>query len=206
MLHHCKRIVLYSSSLGLVCRGYTTIPTTKYIRMSICCPGWYADEQGRCTKSKLMTAATPYRTICGFVLIFRNNRTCLRSLVRPMPDVLFSFTGKIHTRVPQGSLDRVCHWSLLLQFTHLICALLFFFNPFIFVYVCVHFVYFVVKTKYFVLIILIGVRALDMQFIRMNVISYRQNTYTITMTNKPNFIIIRITLHEGLPLHFIFYC
>lgn len=165
MLHHCKRIVLYSSSLGLVCRGYTTIPTTKYIRMSICCPGWYADEQGRCTKSKLMTAATPYRTICGFVLIFRNNRTCLKSLVRPMPDVLFSFTGKIHTRVPQGSLDRVCHWSLLLQFTHLICVLLFFFNPFIFVYVCVYFVSFVVKTKYFVLIILIVVRALDMQFI-----------------------------------------
>uniref|UniRef100_K1QQ72 Uncharacterized protein n=1 Tax=Magallana gigas TaxID=29159 RepID=K1QQ72_MAGGI len=43
-------VAAHQSSLGLVCRGYTTIPTTKYIRMSICCPGWYADEQGRCTK------------------------------------------------------------------------------------------------------------------------------------------------------------
>ncbi|XP_062620161.1 uncharacterized protein LOC134281746 isoform X2 [Saccostrea cucullata] len=39
----------HQSSLGMVCRGYTTIPSTKYLRMSICCPGWYSDQQGRCT-------------------------------------------------------------------------------------------------------------------------------------------------------------
>lgn len=76
--------------------------------------------------------------ICGFVWIFRNNRTCLRSFVRPMPDVLFLFTRKIHTRVPQGSLDRVCLWSLLLQFTQLICVLLLlFFLKSIYFCVCV---------------------------------------------------------------------
>lgn len=42
----------------------------------------------------------------------------------------------------------------------------------------------------------------DKHFIRMNVISYQQNTYSNTMTNKSQFIIIRITLHGGLSLRY----
>lgn len=45
----------------------------------------------------------------------------------------------------------------------------------------------------------------DKHFIRMNVISYQQNTYTNTITIKSQFIIIRITLHGGLSLRYFFF-
>ena len=42
------------SPMGLVCRGYTNNPSTQYIRLPTCCPGFHPDVTGRCTQSKCL--------------------------------------------------------------------------------------------------------------------------------------------------------
>jgi hypothetical protein len=40
--------------MGLVCRGYTNNPSTQYIRLPTCCPGFHPDVTGRCIQSKCL--------------------------------------------------------------------------------------------------------------------------------------------------------
>ncbi|CAC5409900.1 unnamed protein product [Mytilus coruscus] len=43
-------VVAHQTPMGLVCRGYTNSPSTQYIRLPTCCPGFQPDKHGHCIR------------------------------------------------------------------------------------------------------------------------------------------------------------